>query len=186
MRTSQPQSGSWFEESKFLSKTVLKASTIWKQIVLKDCLNGTIRYCLWFIFFIWQFLTGCFYLCVKDILVTFSAGPGLGQIRFSFIVVVVEQAPNVNLLVIWLRICGSHPIPWNRTLKQKQQQKQQNNNEDKVYWLTCIPPLPLWLQSWSKPPSSSPDLDTADPPQSPPDRDQRSSSSPFRGRQCDI
>ena len=42
--------------------------------------------------------------------VFFLARPRLGQVGLPLIVVVVEQGPDVRLLVFRLRICGSHPI----------------------------------------------------------------------------
>ena len=47
----------------------------------------------------------------------FLARPLLGQVRLPFIVVVVEQGPDVSLLVLGLRICGSHPIPWKKIIE---------------------------------------------------------------------
>ena len=41
----------------------------------------------------------------------FLARPRLGQVGLPLVVVVVEQGPDVRLLVFRLRICGSHPIP---------------------------------------------------------------------------
>ena len=100
----------------------------------------------------------------------FLARPCLGQVGLPLIVVVVEQGPDVRLLVFRLRICGSHPIPVKGGIKATTTipAKTKHTCVQRKWRLTCMPPLPPWWQSWWKPPLSSQGPGKAYPLQSPP------------------
>ena len=102
--------------------------------------------------------------------VFFLARPRLGQVGLPLVVVVVEQGPDVRLLVFRLRICGSHPIPVKGgiTATTTIPAKTKHTCVERKWRLTCMPPLPPWWQSWWKPPLSSQGPGKAYPLQSPP------------------
>ena len=72
-------------------------------------------------------------------------GPGVGKVCLAVIVVVVEQGPDVRLLVGRLRIRGGHPVSVvakdeinDQVIKSLMESKQS---------LTCTPPPPPWWRS---------------------------------------
>ena len=73
-------------------------------------------------------------------------GPGVGKVCLAVVVVVVEQGPDVRLLVCGLWVRGGHPVSVVAKDETIEQDKERLMIEEEQN-LTCTPPPPPWWRS---------------------------------------